>query len=81
MMGMMKRFLADLKVFLFVIAAAVFFLAIQGLAYGSSAECELIKDPDQRNYCRAMANHRKSYCESIKDDDLRHRCRALAEAK
>ena len=50
-------------------------------AHASTTECELIKDADQRNYCRAMASHRKSYCESIKDNDLRHRCRALAEAK
>lgn len=81
MMESMKHFFTNLKLFIFVIAAAVFMLAIQGLAEGSTTECELIKDSDQRHYCRAMANHRKSYCESIKDNDLRHRCRALAEAK
>jgi len=77
----MKHFFSNLKVFLFIIAAAVLMLAVQGLALGSTTECNLIKDSDQRHYCHAMADHRKLHCESIKDSDLRHRCRALAEAK
>ena len=79
---MMKRAFSDLKVFLFVIATAVMFLAVQGLACGGSpSECEFIKDSDKRSYCRAIANHRASHCTLIKDDDLRHMCLALADTK
>lgn len=51
-----------------------------GLAQASS-ECELIKDSDQRNYCRAVSKGSPSWCEFIKQPDLRHRCRALAPKK
>jgi hypothetical protein len=77
----MKYSLGNLRLFLFVIGAAILLLTLEELASGSTTECELIKDSDQRHYCRAMASHRKSWCESIKNADLRHRCRALAEAK
>ena len=51
------------------------------VAHGSPAECELIKDADKRNFCRAETQHRRSYCELIKDNDLRHRCRAIVTEK
>ena len=51
------------------------------VAHGSPSECELIKDADKRNFCRAETQHRRSYCELIKDNDLRHRCRAIVTEK
>jgi len=50
-------------------------------ALSSPAECEFIKDSDQRNYCRALSKSERSWCEFIKNADLRHRCRALVEKK
>ena len=51
------------------------------VAYGSPEECQLIKDADKRNFCRAEAYHRRSYCDLIKDNDMRHRCRAIVTEK
>lgn len=51
------------------------------VAHGSPSECELIKDADKRNFCRAETQHRRSYCELIQDNDLRHRCRAIVTEK
>ena len=45
-------------------------------AHAQSSECELIKDADQRHYCRAVTKKQKTECELIKNADLRHRCRA-----
>jgi len=70
-----------LKGVLFLCAAVIFLLALHGLAHGSPSDCEFIKDPDDRNYCRAVAKHERSWCEFIKNNDLRHKCRALADAK
>lgn len=41
----------------------------------ASGQCEFIKDPDRRNYCRAISQQKASWCEFIKADDLRHLCR------
>ena len=58
------------------------FLAFERLAHGqtSAGQCELIKDHDQRQYCRACATGRTGTCEFIKERDLRHRCRALCKS-
>ena len=72
---------SDLKFFLSIVGVGLLLVAAQGSAQGDSLECESIKDSDQRNYCRALANKQKILCEFIKDADLRHRCRALAELK
>ena len=50
-------------------------------AQAQALSCERIKDPDRRNYCRAMTSGKKSYCEFIKKQDLREECRALVREK
>jgi len=50
-------------------------------AYASPADCEYIKDADQKHYCRALSKPDKSQCEYIKNRDLKMQCRALAEKK
>lgn len=57
------------------------FLLFASDAHGqTSGQCELIKDHDQRQYCRACATGRVGTCEFIKDRDLRYRCRALCKS-
>jgi hypothetical protein len=50
-------------------------------AQAQSSSCERIKDPDRRNYCRALSSGKKSWCEFIKREDLREECRALVREK
>jgi hypothetical protein len=45
----------------------------------SGLECEDLRDPDARHYCRAIVNHDPNECELIKNSDLRHSCRALSK--
>jgi hypothetical protein len=56
-------------------------MAIRGLAHGLSTECEFIKDPDRRNYCRAISEKAESWCGFIKDADLRHLCRVEVKVR
>ena len=44
-------------------------------ATGGPADCEFIKDPDMRHYCRAVATGHRTWCEWIRKGDLRTRCR------
>ena len=44
-----------------------------------SSQCESIRNPDRRHYCRAISIPRRTECESIKDRDLRHMCRAMVK--
>ncbi len=43
--------------------------------------CEVIRDADQRNSCRAVTSGRLSYCELIKNHDLRARCRVAVKCR
>lgn len=63
-----------------LVASLVILTLGHGLAQ-ASGECELIKDSDQRNYCRAVTKGSPTWCEFIKEPDLRHRCRAFATKK
>ena len=82
------RALFYLGLVLFCLACwAGVFYAFERLAFGQSSpgqsspgQCELIKDHDQRQYCRACATGRTGTCEFIKDRDLRHKCRALCKS-
>lgn len=64
----------------FLLLPTIFAILIVGMhiAYGSSLDCEGIRNADQRNYCRAVTKKQKTWCEFIKDHDLRYRCRAEA---
>ena len=55
---------------------ALVFVGCCRLAHASPLDCESIRDPDQRHYCRAVSIPRKSECEFIKSHDLRQECRA-----
>ena len=46
------------------------------LAHASPLDCESIREPDQRHYCRAVSKPDKGECEFIKAHDLRQECRA-----
>ena len=67
---------------LFCIGAWVaVFYAFEKLAFGQSAgSCELVKDADQRHYCRACSG-KPGECEFIRSADLRQTCRALCKSK
>lgn len=78
--------------FAFYLACALFcmgvwgavFWAFERLAFGQSTggQCELIKNVDQRHYCRACWQQGKQgECELIKDRDLRYQCRAQCKAR
>lgn len=45
-------------------------------AHPSPLDCESIRDPDERNFCRAVSKNDKTYCEFIKNHDRRFECRA-----
>lgn len=49
---------------------------VESCAMAQSSQCELIRNADRRNMCRALSTGKAIYCESIKDSDLRHECRA-----
>ena len=77
LMEVIKRFAVYTAMLAFCIA--FWWLVIAGcckLAYGSPLDCEQVKDPDRRHFCRAVSIPRKSECEFIKNNDLRHECRA-----
>jgi hypothetical protein len=65
-------------VFLVLIGLAVATLAFLciGAAHASPLDCEVIQDPDQRNFCRAVANQDKTWCDFIHNRDKRAECRA-----
>lgn len=63
-----------LRAVLFLVATMVFVFGVHGPAYGQSS-CEFIKDPDRRNYCRAISQQKVTWCEFIKAHDLRRLCR------
>lgn len=69
-----RRWLARYVILIASSIAILVFLA--SVARGSPLDCEGISNADQRNLCRAVTKHQKSYCEVIKDRDLRFRCRA-----
>ena len=54
----------------------LFFMGCESLAHGSPLDCEAIKEPDWKNFCRADTKHDPSWCEFIKDKDIKARCRA-----
>jgi len=47
----------------------------------TDSSCELIKNVDARNACRAQTGQNASYCEMIKDGDSRNLCRAKVAQK
>jgi hypothetical protein len=51
-------------------AIILILLMFSGYSY---ANCENIKDDDQRNYCRAQESG--SGCDNIKNDDMRNACK------
>lgn len=55
----------------------LFVLVASRVASGGSTECESIRDPDQRHFCRAVTTRSASWCEFIRASDLRHECRAV----
>lgn len=60
------------------------FLLFERVAFGQSTggQCELIRDTDQRHYCRACWQQGKQgECELIKDRDLRYQCRAQCKSQ
>ena len=62
-----------------IIVIGIFATVIFHAANGGAGNCDLIRDSDKRNYCRAVSEKKKPiYCESIRDSDLRHYCRAIA---
>lgn len=59
-----------------VLCWALVFAGCARLAHASPLDCEQIREPDQRHYCRAVSIPRKSECEFIRNHDLRQECRA-----
>jgi hypothetical protein len=45
-------------------------------ALASSLDCEGIKDPDRRHFCRASTSGSSTECALIRNGDLRRLCRA-----
>jgi hypothetical protein len=45
------------------------------LTINAYASCEMIKDSDQRAYCRAVEQRSPARCVEIQDHSLRQRCR------
>jgi hypothetical protein len=62
---------------LLVFMAAWYAAGCEPKSYGSSLDCENIRDHDGRFYCLAISKNDKTYCEGIKDPDMRNRCRAM----
>ena len=63
---------------IFLTAVAILMIATcwVPVAHGSPLDCELIRNPDRRNLCRAVSKGDRTFCEFIKDHDLRSECRA-----
>jgi hypothetical protein len=53
----------------------------KGALVPGSADCELLKDADERHMCRALTQHLKTECEFIKRPDLRQWCRVRVEGE
>ena len=55
------------------------FITVLALKAGASPalECEGIRDPDRRHYCRAITGDLPTECEFIRSRDLRAECRAV----
>jgi hypothetical protein len=58
------------------IFGAVFAHNMANGVYGAPSSCGLLKDDDQRWFCRAQDEGKSSYCASIRDASLRRLCGA-----
>jgi len=55
------------------------FLMISSHAWASN--CDLIKDSDQRNYCRAVESKQIQTCDLIRFSNTKYYCKAVVTGK
>jgi hypothetical protein len=71
------RELKKIAVYATIFAALAAYNFSTGIyAWGAPSSCGLLKDDDQRWFCRAQDEGKSSYCASIRDASLRRLCGA-----
>lgn len=63
-----------------IVLVALVLALLRATAWASPLDCEDVRDPDARHYCRALAKGSKAECSLIKDEQLRSLCRAKVGA-